>query len=341
MMSEVSGSAARSFVEIRGEAHDLTSWKQLISGGLPPFQRVENAPDSHFRGRLHRQIIDGISAHLITIETAHHEIHRTRDHIRSTDEPLYVVMFQIAGQSEFSQAGATATLRPRQFTISTTEVPFSWVFPGDFTVFMLRFPQAMIDAAPQALLPLTGQALTEEDAFTRLFAPFAESVLMNPDLLRGSVGRRIARNLVDLFTTCAISVLESRTAVGPGASGTQFLRITEWIGQHLRDSDLSSARIAHENFISLRKLQTLFQEHGTTVTSWVRERRLSEVRTALSLPSLALQSIGSIAQSYGFDDQAAFSRAFRATFAETPRQWRTRALGHGASGGVSAGYAAE
>ena len=140
--------------------------------------------------------------------------------------------------------------------------------------------------------------------------------------------RRIAQNLVDLFTTSAISALEDRAALGAGASATAFLRITEWIGRHLRDGDLTPARIAAENFISVRKLQVLFQQHGTTVSSWIRERRLGESRRELALPSQALRSIGEIARGCGFEDQAAFSRAFRREFGETPRQWRTRALNY-------------
>lgn len=317
------------FHEIRGEAHDVMSWRELITGPLlPSFQRVEDFSETGFRGRLWRQVIDRVSAHLIKIESTHHVIHRTDSHIKQPGEPLYIVMFQIEGESVFTQAGSTARLKPREFTISTTEVPFDWEFHGDFTVFMLRFPQAFIDAPPQSLLPLTGQALTSRDRFVRHLAPFVESVALDPDLLRGPVGRRIAQNLVDLFTTSVIAHLEERVALGSGASATAFLRITEWIGRHLRDSDLSSAKIAAGNFMSVRTLQSVFQQHGSTVSSWIRERRLGEVRRELALPSQALRPIGDVARGWGFDDQASFSRAFKQEFGETPRQWRSRALSY-------------
>lgn len=316
------------FQEIRGEARDLSSWRQLITGLLPSFQRVEDTSETGFRGRLWRQVIDRVSAHLIKIETTGHAIHRTEAHIRNTSEPLYVVMFQIEGTSVFTQAGSTALLGPGDFTISTTEVPFDWSFDGDFTVFMLRFPQAFIDAPPQSLLPVTGQALTRDDRFVRHLSPFVESVAQDPDLLRGPVGRRIAQNLVDLFTTSVIAHLEDRAALGSGASATAFLRITEWIGEHLRDPELSPATIAAGNFMSVRSLQAVFQQHGSTVSSWIRERRLGQVRRELSLPSQALRPIGDIARGWGFEDQASFSRAFKQEFGETPRQWRTRALNY-------------
>ena len=312
-----------SYQEIRGHADDLNSWRALITGDLPAFQRVENPGGEEFEGTLSRQILDRISAHLIQIRTTRHVIHRTAEHIRHTPEPLYVVMFQIAGTSMFTQAGSSAPLGPGDYTVSTSSVPFDWDFHGDFTVFMLRFPQAFIDAPPQSFLPLLGRAITPRDGFGRHLSPFVASVAADPDLLRGPVGRRVAQNLVDLFTTSFIS--EARLAEHiDDASSSLFQRLTGYIAAHLRDPELDPGSIAAANFISTRYLQAVFQEHGTTVTSWVRERRLAGIRRDLGDPMLRERSIGELAEHWGFLDQAYFSRVFRAAFGESPKQWRAR-----------------
>lgn len=85
------------FEEIRGHAGDLDSWRVLITGTQAPFQRVEDPEGGEFEGTLSRQVLDRISAHLIEIRAGKHVIHRTVEHIRTTPEPLYVVMFQIRG----------------------------------------------------------------------------------------------------------------------------------------------------------------------------------------------------------------------------------------------------
>ncbi|HWL01937.1 MAG TPA: helix-turn-helix domain-containing protein [Microbacteriaceae bacterium] len=312
------------FEEIRGSADDLDSWRVLITGGLPSFQRVENPAGGEFHGTLHRQILDRISAHLIDVRTSRHVVHRTAEHIRFTPEPLYVVNFQIAGTSTFTQAGSSAALRSGDYAVSSSQVPFDWEFDGDFTVFMLRFPQAYIEAPAQSFLPLLGRAIRPEDGFGAHLSPFVASVARDPDLLRGPVGRRVAQNLVDLFTTSFLDFLEQTR--GDEASGTPvFQRVTAYIAEHLTEPDLGAASIAAANFVSTRSLQAIFQEHGTTISAWIRERRLAGVRRAIGDPVLAERSIGELAERWGFPDQAHFSRVFRQAFGESPKQWRARA----------------
>ncbi|OJX67992.1 MAG: hypothetical protein BGO95_06480 [Micrococcales bacterium 73-13] len=312
------------FQEIRGSADDLDSWRVLITGELPSFQRVENPAGGEFHGTLHRQILDRISAHLIDVRTARHVLHRTPEHIRFTPEPLYVVNFQIAGTSTFTQAGSSAPLQPGDFAVSSSLVPFDWEFDGDFTVFMLRFPQTFIDAPAQSFLPLLGRSVGAADGFSAHLSPFVASVARDPDLLRGPVGRRVAQNLVDLFTTSFLDFLE-RTR-GDRAAGTPvFQRVTAYIAEHLREPELGAASIAAANFISTRTLQAAFQDHGTTVSAWIRERRLAGVRREIGDPMLADRPIGELAERWGFPDQAHFSRVFRQAFGESPKQWRARA----------------
>lgn len=318
------------FREIRGSVEDLDSWRALITGGMPSFQRVENPDGGRFHGTLHRQVLDRVSASLIEIRTERHAIHRTAEHIRSTVEPLYVVNFQIAGRSTFTQAGSSAVLEPGDYAVSSSQVPFDWEFDGDFTVFMLRFPQASIEAPPQSLLPMLGRAVRPGDGVGAHLSPFVASVAQDPDLLRGPVGRRVAQNLVDLFTTSFLDFLE-RTR-GDEAAGTPvFQRVTAYIAEHLADPELGVASIAAANFVSTRYLQAIFKDHGTTVSAWIRERRLAGVRRALSDPMLAERSIGELAERGGFADQAHFSRLFRVAFGESPKQWRARAGSEDAS----------
>jgi len=319
-------SSSGRFEQIRGTASDLNGWRTLITGSQPSFQRIDEPPEGGaFSGRLTRQVLDRISAHLVEIKAERHITRRTEEHIRNTPENVYVVMFQVEGESVFTQAGSSATLHPGDYTISTSTVPYEWEFAGDFTIFMLRFPQTIIDAPPQSLLPLTGRALSSQEGFGRYLSPFVTSVVRDPDLLGGPVGQRVAQNLVDLFTTSFLAHLQQVTA-GDTPTASLFQQLTDYIGNHLGEPDLDSAAVARANFISTRYVQSIFREHGTTVSSWVRERRLANTRRDLADPVLGEQGIGEIAMRWGFPDQAYFSRIFRQAFGESPKQWRARAL---------------
>lgn len=225
----------------------------------------------------------------------------------------------------FSQAGGSVRLAPGDYTVSS--VPLSWAFEGDFAVVMLRFPQAFIDAPPQSFLPLLGRALRPEDGFGRHLSPFVQSVARDPDLLCGPVGRHVAQNLVDLFTTSFLAHLEN-TRADAETPPPLFQRITGYIAEHLSDAELDSAAIAAASFISTRYLQAIFHEHGTTVSSWIRERRLAGARRELGDAMLRVRPIGEVAERWGYPDQAYFSRVFRQAFGESPKQWRVRAMRH-------------
>lgn len=313
------------YEELRGSANNLDDWRNLIKGSEPPFQRIETTKDGgEFVGKLSRQVLDGISAHLVEIKATRHVQRRTEEHIRNTPIPLYIIMFQLQGTSFFTQAGSQAELKPGDYAVSTSTVPYEWEFTGDFSVFMLRFPQASIDAPSQSLLPLTGRAITPSSIFGKQLSAFVKGIAQEPDLLRGTVGRRIAQNLVDLFTTSFLSELQGSGSAAIDPKMPLFQRMTDFIGENLGNPDLDVPMIARTNFVSVRQLQSIFKEHGTTVTSWIRDRRLSQARSDLGNPILQSESIADICRRWGFEDQAYFSRIFRQKFGESPNQWRIR-----------------
>lgn len=315
------------FEEIRGSAADLSSWRSLLmTQTQPPFQRAETTQSgTGFTGRLSGHVFDRVSAYLIDITASRHVIRRTEEHIRQTPEPLYVVMFQLAGSSVQTQAGSRAVLNPGDYTVATSTVPFTCEFDGDFSVFILRFPQTAIDAPPQSLLPLTGRTFSAGVGFSGHLVPFVDSVARDPEVLRGPMGRRVAQNLMDLFTTSFLTHLE-QTSPGDGTpTQSLFQRATAYIASHLGDLDLDPSSIAAAHFISTRYLQAIFQEHGTTVSSWIRERRLAKSRRDLADPIMQEASITEIASKWGFTDPGGYSRAFRQAFGESPKQWRMRA----------------
>jgi AraC-like DNA-binding protein len=94
------------------------------------------------------------------------------------------------------------------------------------------------------------------------------------------------------------------------------------IDLHLREPDLGPERIAKAHFISTRYVHELFQPEGTTVSAWIRARRLEGARRDLADPELAGLTISALAARWGFSDPARFSRAFRAVYGCSPTEAR-------------------
>ncbi len=313
---------AGEFTEVRGTAHDLQAWHALLTGDAAPFQRIEAVrADSGFTGRLRRVVLDQVSANLIEIEASEHTISRTAEHIKALAEPYYLVLFQVRGESVFRQGDVASPLSAGDYVVTTSTDPYTWEFRGDFATFALRFPQSFVDLPEPMLRPVIGRVLSDGDGFEKQLSPFVSAVATADGLLRGPIGGRVARNLIDLFAT---AMYEAVRGAARDRSVPLFLVLTEYIGRHLGEPWLETAAIARAHHISARYLQAIFHEQGTTVTDWIRERRLAGCRRDLADPALRDVPIGDIAARWGYRDQGYFSRVFRRAFGETPRDWRER-----------------
>jgi AraC-like DNA-binding protein len=315
------------FTEVTGAAHDLESWSRLLSNDDgPPFQRLESIADpSAFAGRMRRNYLDQVTAALVELEASEHSVRRSTEHIATLAEPDYLVICQLSGGSAMClEDGRRAALGPGDFTVVSMRQPYTWSFAeGGSAVFSLRFPQELLDVPRQVLRTAEGRTLSSGEGFGRHLAPFVATVARDDELLRGHVGGRLARNLIDLFATGLVELSQGEAAA-PAAP--LFVQVTQYIAAHLSDPDLDASAIARASHISVRYLQALFHEQGSTVTDWIRDRRLAGSRRDLVDPALREQTIADIALRWGYLDPAYFSRLFRRQFGESPREWRASAL---------------
>jgi AraC-like DNA-binding protein len=312
------------FTEIRGTAHDLQGWHELLTGDEPPFHRIEAVRDGDgFAGRLRRIILDQVAANVVEIEASQHVISRTAEHLKFPPSPYYLVHFQLRGSSVFRQLGLASALRAGDFVVTSGSDPYSWEFRDDFSTFSMRFPQSFVNLPETALRPVLGRPVPALSRFGSRLSPFVAAVTTEDGLLWGPLGARVARNLIDLIAT---ALCEAVADAPLPRSVLSFMKITENISRRLSEPGLDTAAVARAHHLSARHLQAVFAEQGTTVTSWIRERRLAGCRRDLADPALRDLPIGDIAARWGYRDQAYFSRLFRRSFGETPREWRARAM---------------
>lgn len=131
----------------------------------------------------------------------------------------------------------------------------------------------------------------------------------------------LVRTAVDMIETFVEARLQAHPREGGGAHKQLMSGIIEYIDEHLSDPELDPLSIAMAHFISVRHLQGLFQAQGTTVSKFIRHRRLHRCYDELADPRSA-KPITAIALSNGFVAAGHFSRTFRAHFGVTPRSVR-------------------
>ncbi|TDU28260.1 AraC-like DNA-binding protein [Panacagrimonas perspica] len=96
-----------------------------------------------------------------------------------------------------------------------------------------------------------------------------------------------------------------------------------YIDLHLDDEELGPKAIARATDISVRYLHLLFEHQGTTVSRWIKQRRL--VRCHADISGDRRTTITRIAHRWGFGDAAQLTRAFRSAYGCTPRDLRRSA----------------
>lgn len=154
-----------------------------------------------------------------------------------------------------------------------------------------------------------------------MIVPYLTQLASNMDQLSGATGARLTQSAMDLVTTLFTHELDLDS---PSSYPHRALmrRIHAHIDRNLASADLSPTSIAAAHFISTRHLHGLFQEQGTSVSAWIRTRRLERCHRDLANPLFAGRPVAAIAARWGFVDAAHFSRTFKAAYEVSPSEFR-------------------
>jgi AraC-like DNA-binding protein len=98
-------------------------------------------------------------------------------------------------------------------------------------------------------------------------------------------------------------------------------------------ADLTVHAVAARHGVSVRYVQRVFEESGTTFTQYVAGQRLAAAYKALRRPGSGDVPVSTIAYDCGFSDVSHFNRLFRQRFGCTPSDLRNSAMTH--DGGFS------
>jgi AraC-like DNA-binding protein len=217
-------------------------------------------------------------------------VFRTPRLIRDSDPKLFKIDVQVRGRTVFAQGDREAALAPGDFTLLDLSRPCQVADRGDeHEVVAVKFPHAA--------LPLL------HDELERVTA-----ALM--DLLIVALAERLGRAATLAPTTQRRALLAS---------------VQGFIDERLADPELSPSAIAAAHHISLRYLHKLFEAQPTTVSGWIRQRRLERCRRDLLDPALGDWSVSAIAARWGLIDAAHFGRLFRAAYGLPPAEYRLTA----------------
>ncbi len=132
---------------------------------------------------------------------------------------------------------------------------------------------------------------------------------------------RVADVALGIASAC-LNGIETGDVLRDGAAPyAAIMKIKRFIDAHLHREDLTAALIARQNGVSRSKLSAMFEHHGGVAT-YVRAQRLQRAFQRLRDPGYRYRSLYEIALETGYNNDAAFCRAFKNHFDITPGEAR-------------------
>ena len=297
----------------------------------PPHLRFEAWKDQirKMGGRFDPQVIDPkafagwvrpISAYgLIAAEVGSnaHVVERTHRHVRVDGADHYVVLFQLAGRSAM-------TYNEEAVRVGVGDVAFvdmgrpATFFAGNAgeswnTMALLLPRQALVSHL--GFEPRGGLYRRRGTAVGRLLL----------DLIRNAGEEGLPPSRTDCYVRLAVydlvGALFARSDPAPARhSDKLFMRVRGIIKDGFADPDLDPCEVAARAGISLRYLQKLFTQRGSTCSEFIYSFRLDYAAHLLQRQSAlgASRAFREIAYASGFRDYSHFARKFRQRFGHAP-----------------------
>ncbi|MEV7117461.1 helix-turn-helix domain-containing protein [Kitasatospora griseola] len=243
------------------------------------------------------------------------------------DDCLYVAL-HLAGAASLRRGDTSTVLAPGDLLIDTAPHPAGLLRDAECRMLRFRVPCFYLGVR-RADVRRTGGLLARGDTGVgALASQFLQTLAGQSQAHRARPGNHLARSVSDIVAILVTELMEQQTPPHPTGAGEILARLREHIEENLADPDLSPESIARSQHISVRYLHKLFQQDGTTVGQWVRQRRLDACRRELERPARRQTSVSAVAHRWGFVSHSHFSRAFRETYGVSPRQWQAYAAAH-------------
>ena len=306
-------------------AERFAFWREASSKAcLPHDARCEPQLESRFRAQLEFSEFGPVQATLLT--TTPYSFQRTPKLIRQADLDAFMLNCAVRGHGMVSQDGRQVDFGRGDLVLSDTSRPYQAEFAPDTPasqLVILRFPRSILPLPDRDLRHLTAVRIPGDRGIGALSSQFLLQLAQHMNEFSPSEAARLSGLALDVLTTALASALDNLSAVPPHARRRALLaHIHAFIQANLGDPQLTPAAIAATHHISLRYLHKLFQQDGSTVAGWIRQRRLERCRRDLADPLLATVPIGTLAARWGFASHPQFSRAFRNAYGLSPLQFR-------------------
>jgi AraC-like DNA-binding protein len=303
-------------------AQKLERWHDVVCRALVPMTAVPSATDG-FDWSLATQELGRLTINDIT--STPHDVYRTSRHVAQDDKRFLQVGLLLHGRCTVEQHGRQASLTAGDLVCYDTAAPYAFHMHTPFRLIVVLMPAPTVEHRLRGFESVTATTFTGSQGLASLAGGLVRRVADDSGPYAGPSGIHVGDAVTDLVA----GLVSERIGEAPdedAARAALRARVHRFIELNLADPDLSPPVLASAVGVSLRYLYKLFEDETSTVSAFIRDRRLDQVARDLADPRLQHRTIAAIAAQWGFLEAAHFSRAFRAREGISPREFRHRSL---------------
>jgi AraC-like DNA-binding protein len=246
-------------------------------------------------------------------------VRRDEHDIRLDYGEHFFLLVQLEGSCGIEQKGRQNTISPGDCILVDSSLPSNFHFNGRFSNHLsVHLPrQLLLAEAPNDFE--VSRRLAAADPMSTMLRALVAKMLQTPANHRRSAELRQLL-LQATRQAFAADAPDAPLCLKDRASGRlELARLL--VDRHLTDERLTPQWLATRLGISMRTLQEDFNTVGTTVTCFIRDRRLRLARDRLVEKQRGADdgTIAEIAYSSGFNDISYFNRCFKKAFDCSPK----------------------
>lgn len=288
---------------------------------LPYLLRSEH--QDNFRAAMRVVGLGGVQVSVSSFP--HMEVVRTPKLVRRCDPEMYQVDCVLSGEAALTLDGRETTCRAGDIVLVDSGRPFRGQFRaarGKGSHLIVQFPRTLLPLPRSTVQRALAVPISARHGMGATFYRWLSDLSTRAEEFTAAEAPTLASVTVDLLASLLGHSLDAEKKLTPESRRQALrVRICDFVEQHLGDPNLTPGAIAAAHGISVSHLHAVFADQDLTVAAWIRNRRLERCRRDLADPRLLTRPVQAVAARRGFTSPAHFSRAFRAAYGMSPREY--------------------
>jgi AraC family transcriptional regulator, positive regulator of tynA and feaB len=244
-------------------------------------------------------------------------IERTQRDIRLDGVEHYCLLFQVAGRTAFSQNDRVAQVATNDVVLIDTARPMTCFVDNCVAQWLiLNLPRRQL-ISHLGFEPLGGTRRCGGTPAGRALLDLAQGADEGSEPLLS-----VSNSYIQLAFYDFVGALFAPSDQGPRSRHSEklFARVHGLMVEHFADPDFGPSEVAAKAGVSLRYVQKLFADRGSSSSEYIYSLRLDHAARSIRRRALLGKHLplSEIAYECGFRDYTHFSRRFRRRFGCTP-----------------------